>query len=246
MSSNAAVIGISGRRLPGTRMPAMEPRYQVRDIDMYFSDYARRIADQGGIPVQIPYDADPAAIVSRLDGLLVTGGQDISPNLWGGDPSDAAGDVDSARDFYELALIAAAEERGIAVLGICRGMQLLNVGRGGSLVPDLPSEVMDHRAKGHDVDYVAHDVQTEPGSLARQVYGDQVKVNSLHHQAVDRPGDGVVISGRSSDGVAEVIEVPGHKMFGVQWHPEWMPGPDACFAWLVGEALAVTSAGNVS
>lgn len=236
MSLSLPLIGITGRRLPGTRMSGLDPRYQVRDIDMYFSDYARNIAGAGGLPVQIPYDSDSHAVVARLDGLLVTGGQDIGPDRWGGAAEDAEGDVDQDRDAYELALVAAAQQRRIPLLGICRGMQVINVARGGSLVADVPSTRLDHRAAPHPVEHLAHTVVIEPNSLAASVYGEETLVNSLHHQAVDRPGEGVEVTGRAPDGVAEVIEIPGLPVLGVQWHPEWMPHQDACFAWLVGQA----------
>lgn len=219
----------------------MEPRYQVRDIDMYFSDYSRNLARVGVVPVEIPYDANANDLMEHLDGLLVTGGQDIGPTLWGGGEGDARDDVDFRRDSYEIGMVAAAQTARVPILGICRGMQLLNVSRGGSLIADLDAAPIDHTSPGHPVEHIVHDVETDVGSLARQVFGLSFSVNSLHHQAVDRPGEGVSISGRSADGVPEVIEVPGLPWLGVQWHPEWMPEEDPSFEWLAAEAWSVVA-----
>lgn len=227
------LIGVTGRRLSGTRMPAMEPRYQARDIDMYFSDYTRQVRRAGGVPIQVPYDAEARSIVGRLDGLLVTGGQDISPERWGGRSGDAEGDVDADRDAYETSLIEAGLALDVPILGICRGMQLLNVVRGGTMVADLPTSQIDHRGTGKPVEHLVHDVSMDQGTLAELVYGPSTSVNSLHHQSVDRPGAGVVISGRAPDGTPECIEMPGWPVLGVQWHPEWMPRHDNAFEWLV-------------
>lgn len=217
-------------------MPALEARYQVRDFDMFFSDYARNLASAGALPVAVPYDCDPTALMQRLDGLLVTGGQDISPDAWGGAPDDAEGDIDPLRDGYELALVREAQERRVPLLGICRGMQLINVSRGGTLVPHLHGETIDHKGAPHPVDHLTHTVDVQPDSTAADVYGLRLPVNSLHHQAVDRPGEDVEITGRAPDGVPEILEVKGLPVLAVQWHPEWMPHRDPCFDWLTAQA----------
>lgn len=228
-------IGITGRRIPGARISDMEPRYQARDIYMYFDDFSRAVAEAGGIPLLLPYEAD-AGVFARLDGLIVTGGQDVCPAQWGGGDGDAHQPVDPDRDRYELDLINGALTADVPLLGICRGMQLINVALGGTLVPDLPRDLIDHQASGQPVDALAHRVDFTAGTTAFGVYGYAQQVNSLHHQAVDRCGEGVVITGRAEDGTAEALEIPGRQVLGVQWHPEWMPRQDRSFKWLVLQA----------
>lgn len=237
-STRRPLIGITGRRLSGRRLPHFEPRYQVRDVYVYFGDYARCLAEADCIPVQLPYEVG-TEVLEDLDGLLVTGGEDVCPILWGGSEDDAAGHVNLERDTYELDLINAALAADVPMLGVCRGMQLINVARGGTLVPHLDTSAgIDHQAPGQPVETIVHRVSFVAGTAAFGVYGHSRQVNSLHHQAVDRPGEGVAVSGRSDDGTAETLEIPGRKVLGVQWHPEWMPTPDRSFKWLTMHASA--------
>ncbi|NYJ03346.1 putative glutamine amidotransferase [Nocardioides thalensis] len=212
----------------------MEERYRLTEVDVFFADYSRAVADAGGLPVELPYDGS-SAVVDRLDALLLSGGQDVDPERWGGPAESVRGEVDPARDARELDLLRAALARGIPVLAVCRGMQVLNVALGGTLVPDLAGP-LDHLASGRSTGHRHHDVHLDGESLAAELYGAQVTVNSLHHQAVARAGRGLVVTGRSSDGVAEVIEAPGRPVLGVQWHPEWLHPRDPAFDWLVAAA----------
>ncbi|WP_141015449.1 gamma-glutamyl-gamma-aminobutyrate hydrolase family protein [Nocardioides sambongensis] len=230
------LIGISGRRMPGTFASSMEPRYQARDIDFYFADFSRGVVAAGGLAVQIPYESPAADVVSRLDGLVITGGQDVDPSRWGGDPADVIGAVDPDRDAYEAALIDAALERQLPLLGICRGMQLINVVRGGTLVGHIEPGVVDHRGTDEPVDTLIHEVTFREDSIAASVYGSKTLVNSLHHQCVDQPGESITITGQAPDGRAETLEMEDGLVLGVQWHPEWMPREDPSFAWIVGAA----------
>lgn len=238
------LIGISGRRWPATKIVSLEPRYQVRSFDFGFADFSKNVAAAGGIPITIPYDAPPELILDRLDGLVLTGGEDIVPGRWGGDPADVVGDVSAERDAYETALFAAALRWQRPVLGVCRGMQVINVARGGSLIGDLTRDGREHRNPGAPVDDLAHRVDFDVDSLAHRIYGPSTMVNSLHHQACDRPGDGIVVSGRAPDGVIEALEIPDLRVVGVQWHPEWMPTPDPIFAWLVESASIADTTRN--
>lgn len=241
------LIGISGRRLLASSITHMDARYADREIDFYFSDYAARVSEAGAIPVLLPYEAGTERTVERLDGLLVTGGQDMHPAVWGGtvedgvsaDPARTSGFAhDMDRDAYEMTLIRAAIATGTPVLGICRGHQVLNVALGGTLVPDLPvTEVEHYLTDAAPTDgRTDHRVAFTTGSLAHEIYGSSRIVNSWHHQAVDRCGAGLVVGGRAHDSVVEAIELPGHPVLGVQWHPEWQVTPDPAFAWLVAAA----------
>jgi putative glutamine amidotransferase len=251
------LVGITGRRLQSSVISHMDARYTDRDIDFFFTDNASKVAAAGGIPVLLPYEAGCSDTVQRIDALVITGGQDVHPAMWGGSVEDATVPVGSSRtsgfgldpdrDFYESALVRAAIDRSIPVLGICRGHQLLNVTLGGTLIADLPPTAVEHYlSDAAPTDgRPDHVVTFVPGSLAHSLYGPTTVVNSWHHQAVDRCGDGLVVTGTTSDGVVEAIELPGHPVVGVQWHPEWQVTPDPAFGWLVATAqrpLPVASA----
>ncbi|ALE81294.1 glutamine amidotransferase [Pseudonocardia sp. AL041005-10] len=240
------LIGITGRRVRLSLLQDADPRYGDRCIDTAMSDFATRLAEAGGLPVHLSYDTDPAGVCEWLSAVVISGGQDMHPACWGGDTS-VVRDIDPRsnpmvhdreRDDYEVALVREALDRGIPVLGVCRGMQVLNVALGGSLVPDLPEGAIGHLSP--DVaptdGAVDHVVTFEDGSLAAQILGGDVITNSWHHQAVGRCGAGVAVTGRTADGVVESIEVPGHPVLGVQWHPEWMTSSDPTLGWVVAAA----------
>jgi putative glutamine amidotransferase len=244
----APLIGLSTRRWPATTLgSALPPAYADAAVDLGIADYPAAVAAAGGLPVHLARDAPAAGVVGRLDGLILTGGADIDPRTGGQQRRGGAiGDDRSAetggsptepeRDAWELALLRAALDLGVPVLCICRGLQLLNVACGGTLVEDLPAGAGDdHPRFAGDRRAPAHEVIIEAGSLAARVYGERVMVNSLHHQAVDRLGDGLVVAGRSPDGTVEVMEMPGRAVLAVQWHPEALPG-DPGPRWLVDTA----------
>ncbi|WP_169816090.1 gamma-glutamyl-gamma-aminobutyrate hydrolase family protein [Nocardia miyunensis] len=227
----------------------MDARFASREIDFYFSDYAACVRRADGIPAYLPYEAGTAEAIRRFDGLIVTGGQDIHPGRWGGDQSVIPADADprynssahdTSRDAYEAALICAAIDERIPVLGVCRGHQMLNVALGGRLVDDLPpSELSHYSADAAPTDGESdHVVTFAPGSTLYGVYGPQARVNSWHHQAVDTCGADLVVTARARDGVVEAIEIPGREVVGVQWHPEWQSTPDPLFEWLMRAAAA--------
>jgi putative glutamine amidotransferase len=191
------------------------------------ADYVRSVEEAGGLPVVLvpgkPQDAKE--LLSRLDALVLSGGADVDPALYGQAPHPKLGRVFAERDRFEIALCREALENDFPLLAICRGHQVLNVATGGTLVQDLPSEI--GRVIEHDPeverDVMAHQVSLVPGTRLREILGrDEVAVNSFHHQAVDRIGDGLVVSARSTfDSVIEGIEAPAHRFaIGVQWHPE--------------------------
>ncbi|MGB3483313.1 MAG: gamma-glutamyl-gamma-aminobutyrate hydrolase family protein [Mycobacterium sp.] len=235
--ASGPLIGVTGRRQPAG--PSVVPVVQDALVEMYFVDYAAGIARAGGLPVHLSMAGDPEATVARLDAVVLSGGADVDPRRYGATPGPFATGFEPVRDDYELAVLNAAWVRGIPVLGICRGAQLINVGRGGTLVPHLPADSGEaHSFLGYPRQRRVHPVDLAAGSVPHRLYGDRVFVNSLHHQAVDQVGDDLVVTGRAPDGVVESIEAVDAPIVGVQWHPEMLDGTDPLFAWLVEAAAS--------
>ena len=191
--------------------------------------YAEAIQRAGGLVMMIAPDpvlvTHPDEMLDRIDGLILSGGADVDPSSYGAKPNPQTKRTVLERDQTEIALVRRAVERDMPVLGICRGMQLLNVALGGTLHQHIPDIVghEDHRRNPGSFENSDHDVRLEPGSLAARAAGEEVHVTkSHHHQAVDEIGDGLVITGRSElDDLVETIEVPACRyVLGVQWHPE--------------------------
>jgi putative glutamine amidotransferase len=184
----------------------------------------------GLIPLIIPplSNADSAAaILDSVDGLVLTGGGDIDPAMYGEQRHEKVRSVNVERDTTEAALVAAAKMRRTPVLAICRGIQMLNVALGGTLVQDIPSQVGTTIAHDEDTprDLRSHDITIESGSLiARAVGTADCRVNSFHHQSVKDVAEGMQVTARSADGVIEGMEStsPDWWVLGVQWHPEEM------------------------
>ena len=189
--------------------------------------YAVAVQRAGGLAVVLPPDDDvarnPDELLDRLDALVLAGGGDLDPGSYGARPHPETSGTSEERDRFELALTHGALERDIPVLGICRGMEMLNVATGGTLHQHLP-DLLGHPDHAHTPGVFAdHDVELEPGSLAARAVGANVTaVKSHHHQGVDELGEGLVVSGRSvPDGLPEAIELPGRAFaLGVLWHPE--------------------------
>lgn len=241
------LIGVTGRRWPAQLLGThVVPAMVESEVDIHFVDYSKAVTAAGGLVIGLSRDAPPEAMVDRLDGLVLSGGGDVDPALYGAEVEPGCGSIEKARDLWELGLLAAAVERGLPVLGICRGLQVLNVMRGGTLVQDVAVDAGDrHPRFDRPRHEVAHPVRLEEGTLAASLYGPEVQVNSLHHQVVAAVGDGLVASGRSPDGAVEALELPGRPVLAVQWHPEALPGAahDPGFRWLVHEARAFREAG---
>jgi putative glutamine amidotransferase len=201
--------------------------------------YTDAVAASGAVPVLLPPVEGVAGAVARLDGLLLAGGGDIAPGLYGAEAEEHTAGVQAARDGAESALLAAALERGIPVLGVCRGMQLLNVARGGTLVQHLPDRVGHdgHRRRAGVFD--EHSVTVAEGTRTAAALGrTRLDAPSYHHQAVDVLGEGVVATAWADDGTVEALEYAGADgVLGVQWHPEMGSDP-ALFDWLVARAAA--------
>lgn len=252
------LIGLSGRRRAGARIRGFPPVFVDVEVDLYIAHYAQAVHAAGAIAMHVPLDADPADVVPRLDAVLLTGGEDVAACLYadrlheqvydGIDPfaerttgfdndngTAVADDSVPLRDAFEIALLDAAVDSGLPVLGICRGPQLINIAAGGTLHQHLP----EHAATDGPPDATPHTVTTVEGSQLRQMYGPEVAVNSLHHQAVDQLGDGYIATAHSPDGIIEGIEHTELPILAVQWHPELMAEAlvDPCFRWLVDNAV---------
>ena len=192
--------------------------------------YVTALERAGLIPLIVPPLSNAEAAASVLDsvaGLVLTGGEDVDPARYGEKRHEKVRSVNPARDATEAALIEEARARGTPVLAICRGIQILNVALGGTLVQDIPSQcetTIDHDDEGAR-NSRTHEVEIEPDSLiAKAVGAEHVTVNSFHHQSVKRVADGMRVTARSPDGVIEGIESTDEDwwVMGVQWHPEEM------------------------
>jgi putative glutamine amidotransferase len=206
--------------------------------------YVDAVLAAGGLPVVVPVlDPDDADdVLATIDGLCLTGGSDVDPARYGAVAVPECYGIDPARDAWEVALL---ERVALPVLAICRGMQVLNVTAGGSLIQHLPAVTdLVHSDRPRKAELV-HDVEVVAGSRVHAVLGTtSLGVNTLHHQAVDAVGDGFVVTGRAPDGVVEAIEPTDDRpILAVQWHPELLPEHAthaALFRWLV-DAAAVHS-----
>ncbi len=191
--------------------------------------HAEALMRAGAVPVMLPLMENEeimAFCVERLDGVLLTGGTDVDPAEYQEEPLPACGSIDPGRDRSELALTRWLAQRGdLPVLGICRGLQVMNVALGGSLYQDLftqyPGSVIAHRQHQPE-NCLSHYVQIDSDSLLYRILGEnRIRVCSLHHQAVKQTGRGVKVCATAPDGVVEAICLEGHPFFlGVQWHPE--------------------------
>ena len=198
------------------------------------SDYVQKVQAAGGRPLLVPPELDGVEeTLDALDAVVFTGGSDVDPELYGEEAHPETVGIVRLRDEAELTLLKAALARDMPVLGICRGIQVLNVGMGG----DLDQHLEGHR---HDPpgEFVAHDVVIEPGTRLAEMLGERTTVMSHHHQGVKTLAPGLVETARADDGLVEAVEAPGKRFaVGVLWHPE--AGEDArLFETLVAEARA--------
>jgi putative glutamine amidotransferase len=232
------LIGISGRRWSASALGSNVPAAMSGiHFDLHFTDYPRSIALAGGLPVELTRDADVTEMVEHLDGLVLTGGADVDPENYNEAPDPDLGAIEPDRDAWEIALLAAARKKDIPVLAICRGLQLVNVVFGGTLRQHVELE----NGAGHpqwDVDghQVTHSVNVVEGTVAAELFDEEIGVNSLHHQVVAKVGEGLVVSARAFDGEVEGLETPDGRIVAVQWHPELLEKPDPTFQWLVRQA----------
>ena len=208
------------------------------------ANYTDAVAAAGGLPVALPHDPGlAAAMLDRLDGLVVTGGAfDVSPALYGAAETHPTVTLKDRRTAAELALVQGALARDMPVLGICGGQQLLAVAMGGTLIQHIPDAVpnaLEHE-QPNPRDQPGHTVAVTPGTLLHRVVGrDTMQVNSAHHQAVASPGPHAAINAVAPDGVVEGVEDARYRFcLGLQWHPEFLidPGDTRIFAAFVAAA----------
>jgi putative glutamine amidotransferase len=218
MPSRRPVIGIT----VGTSSTKRQtPRFGTNQV------YVRAVEGAGGIAVLIPPmpKRESIELLDRLDGLLIPGGADADPSLYGEAPAPSIEEWDRPRDDLELALIRAAEKRGMSVFGVCRGQQLINIAHGGTLFQDIKTETgsrIKHRSpKSRGRDYLAHEIEIDGSSwFAETARSKHLTVNSLHHQAARSIGRGLHVTAWSSDGIIEGLETADRRVVAVQCHPE--------------------------
>lgn len=215
LGSKAPIIGISTNHI-------------YPDENVLTHTYCDSIKHAGGIPLVIPmtYDLDLIMMtLSRSDGLIMTGGADAHPLWFGEEPNNKLGKVNLEKDYYDLALIMGALKKGLPILGICRGLQLLNIALGGTLIQDLSSqreETLGHTQTATRYELWQKAIVNNEGRLA-EILGveGEIFINSFHHQALDKVPDCGVVCARSTDGTIEAVDYyPEHNAIGVQWHPE--------------------------
>lgn len=184
--------------------------------------YVAAVEQAGGQPVILPSTCEPApTAMDAIDGLVVIGGNDIDPARYGAEPASETTGVREERDRAELALVELALQEEMPLFGICRGMQLLNVARGGDLIQHLPHQVGTDNHRVERGEFHCHDVSLEPGSLLGDTLGPQANVPSHHHQAPGRIGDGLRPTAWADDGTVEGLEATSRQFaVGVLWHPE--------------------------
>lgn len=226
------LIGLSGRGRCAGQVDGLPPGWNSVEVDVHFRDYSAKVADAGGLPVQLTSAAPLEALADRLAGLVLTGGSDVTPARYGAEPDPNLGIVEPERDEFELALLDALAARGRPVLGICRGLQVINVWAGGTLHQHVPEHQRQDSPPGDRV----HAVKLDPSTPLGRRYPDELTVNTFHHQTIDELGDGLLAIGRAPDGVIEMIEHEHHRVVGVQWHPELLDDLDPAFSWLIEQA----------
>ncbi|MBI5954253.1 MAG: gamma-glutamyl-gamma-aminobutyrate hydrolase family protein [Chloroflexi bacterium] len=192
--------------------------------------YTNAVVQAGGLPILIPSMLTEEVFLdlySRVDGILFTGGGDVSLDYFDGDDHPRIGEVDKPRDLTEINLVRVAVNDGKPILGICRGMQVMNVALGGTLYTHLYDQLpgaLDHAYPGDLRRTLVHPVNVDESSRSAEIFGETLlQVNSLHHQGLNDLAPGLRAVGHSPDGLAELVELTGHPYaVAVQWHPEWL------------------------
>ena len=221
------IIGISGSRIIDQQGPF--PGYHRSYVN---EDYVDSVIQNGGIPYIIPFNEDPEvtiAQVANVDGLILSGGHDIDPRLYGEESLPQIGEIWPQRDAFDLLLLKEAEKHHKPILGICRGAQLLNVSYGGSLYQDISyrDELTLKHSQGHTPDLETQTITLIPDSYLAKLFDEkQLSVNSFHHQLIKTVGKDLRPVAKAQDGVIEAIENRDGSVLGVQWHPEMLHRSD--------------------
>lgn len=228
------LIGLTGARMHGRDIARNLDVLSGSPVDIFYADYAQAVIAAGGMPVFLPIDLDPADAIEKLDGLLLSGGNDIAPERYGATIEANTQPPEPTRDTYEFALLDTAASRSLPTLGICRGLQLVNVHAGGTLRQHVP----EHAFTDQPGSVEQHVVALEADSVLANLYGSSHPVNSLHHQSVDQVGANLRVTASTDDGGVEGVEHTDLPIVAVQWHPEMMStaASDPIFAWLVNRA----------
>lgn len=233
-------MGLSGSKPLIGLTTYLEPaRFGVWDTEtaLLHGVYVDGIVRAGGVPLLLPPVGDGyAELVSAVDGLVLTGGADVEPVRYGQEAHETTY-VRPARDTFEFSLLDAALGSGLPVLGVCRGIQVLNVGFGGTLTQHLPEAIGSVEHQPAPATFGTTTVRFAEDSRTAGILGPEIKCHCYHHQAIDELGRGLRAVGWSSDGMIEAIEVPGEAfVLGVQWHPEQDIDDQRLFAALVAAA----------
>jgi putative glutamine amidotransferase len=220
LSGPKPLIGLTSYRQPG------QTGVWNTEMAMIPAFYIEGITRSGGVAVMIPpqqlESAEAKDIIASLDGLMLCGGRDIDPSRYGQAPHKEAEEPDKLRDQLEEKLLSAAIEADLPFLGICRGAQMLNINRGGTLIQHLPDVIGDNRYQKGNAEFNPAEVSVEEDSILGELVGEKVSNAALyHHQAIDQVGKGLKVTAKSADGIVEAVELEDHP-FGVavQWHPE--------------------------
>lgn len=209
---------------------AIASNLDYRDNNEYIDltrAYSKAVATAGGLPLVIPITSDVEDIehyLSLVSGLLLPGGVDVDPLLFGEEPEPGLGEVKPELDNFHIKITKLALNKSLPILGICRGAQILNVVAGGTIIQHIePVEGILKHKQNSRLFHPTHSVKAERGTLIESILGSSFTVNSFHHQAVGIPGKNLKVSARAKDGVIEAIEMIGYPFaVGVQWHPEEM------------------------
>jgi putative glutamine amidotransferase len=243
------IVGVTGYQIEPPR--AQRAGFGARELSAFACTYFHWLNEVGTIPVPLTPIVDIEDSLELVDGIVLSGGADIDPSRYGAERHSSVVETHPERDEFELTLARAALERGTPILGICRGLQLLNVAQGGTLhqhVPDLPGTLVHSsewetgvRDRSRKWGPVFHPVEVSSPRLADWT-GATLETNTYHHQAADQIGTGLEVAARSADGIVEALTGTDAPVLGVQWHPEMHqagePGGEAPFRWLVNRLAA--------